>query len=448
MASAPKIDINSLTQIFRDAEKPLDRWRVGMEAEKFGVYCPGSKPLTYEGERGVVGVFEFLSTKYGYSVYRETEDGPPIALQRGDASITLEPGAQFELSGSPHDTLHGVFAEFGEHYVELAEVRERFGLRFLHLGFHPLNTLEELPWIPKRRYPVMRKYLPTKGSRGLDMMQRTATVQANLDYSSEEDAMQKLVTLLRLSPVIAGMTLNAPFYEGRVSRLKSERQDVWLNMDPARSGLLPALWSKKTPKYEDYVKWALQAGMFLFYRDGEALLNTGQTFASFIEDGYEGHKPTAADWELHLGTLFPQIRLKKTLEIRCCDCLPLDLSVALPALAVGLTYDKVAFEQARVLADRISYEDAHEAELQLPSDGLQTPIGESTLQRFAEELIDIARGGLIRRAQLDASGHSEAQYLDNLSRLVGQGRTPADQLLFDLKASQLDVPAFISGPCR
>lgn len=448
MASAPQIDVSSLTQVFREAEKPSDRWRVGMEAEKFGVYCPGLKPLTYEGERGVVGVFDFLKSKYGYSVYTETEDGPPIALQRSEASITLEPGAQFELSGSPHDTLHGVFAEFGEHYIELAEVRERFGLRFLHLGFNPLHKLSELPWIPKRRYPVMRSYLPTKGSRGLDMMQRTATVQANLDYCSEEDAMQKLLTLLRLSPVIAGMTLNAPFYEGRVSELKSERQDVWLNMDPARSGLLPELWAKPNPKYDDYVAWALQAGMFMFYRDGEPLLNTGQTFASFMTDGYEGHKPTLVDWELHLGTLFPQVRLKKTLEIRCCDCLPLELSVALPALAVGLTYDEIAFNQARALAERISYDSARTAELRLPREGLQTPIGGSTLQRFAEELIDIARGGLIRRARLDSGGQSEAQYLDSLSKLVAQGRTPADQLLLDLKASNLDVPAFISGPCR
>jgi glutamate--cysteine ligase len=188
--------------------------------------------------------------------------------------------------------------------------------------------------------------------------------------------------------------------------------------------------------------------MFLFYRDGEAQLNTGQSFESFMTDGFEGHQPTLADWELHLGTLFPQIRLKRTLEIRCCDCLPLELSVALPALAVGITYDNLAFEQARVLADRISYEDAHKAEQQLPYDGLQTPIGDSTLQKYAEELLDIARGGLVRRARMDGRGVSEAQYLDNLSKLVNQGRTPADQILLDLQASQLDVRAFILGPCR
>jgi glutamate--cysteine ligase len=445
--ASQKLDVASLTQIFRDAEKPEQRWRVGMEAEKFGVYCPSLKPLAYEGERGLVGIFEFLSERYGYEPYRETDDGPSVALLRGDASITLEPGAQFELSGSPHETLHGVFDEFEEHYVELAEVTKHFGVRFLHLGFNPLHTPNELPWIPKRRYPVMRQYLPTKGSRGLDMMQRTATVQANLDYSSEEDAMSKVVTLLRLSPIIAGMTLNAPFYEGRISERKSERQDVWLKMDPARSGLLPALW-KPNPKYEDYVQWALDAGMFLFYREGEMQANTGQTFRSFMADGYQGHTPNAADWELHLGTLFPQIRLKKTIEIRCCDCLPLELSVALPALAVGLTYDGTAFDQARALADRITYQAAREAELQLPYQGLETRVGEVSLQKYAEQLLDIARSGLARRARVDADGLTEVQYLDNLSQLVQHGRTPADQILAELKASGLDVAAFVAGPCR
>lgn len=448
MPGTQQLDAASLTQLFKDAEKPASRWRVGMEAEKFGVYCRGLKPLAYEGECGVVAIFEFLAKRYGYTTYRETEDGPPIALQRGDASITLEPGAQFELSGSPHASLHGVFDEFREHYVELAEVNREFGVRFLHLGFNPVHTLDELPWVPKRRYPVMRRYLPTKGSRALDMMQRTATVQANLDYSSEEDAMGKLVTLMQLSPVIAGMTLNAPFLEGRISERKSERQDVWLNMDPSRSGLIAELWNKGTPKYDDYVQWALKAGMFMFYRNGEPVLNTGQTFASFLKDGYDGHRATQADWELHLGTLFPQVRLKKTIEIRCCDCLPLDLSVALPALAVGITYDEKAFDLARTLAEPITYEDARQAELQLPTQGLQTLVGKVPLQEFAEQLLDIAKGGLERRAILDAEGRSEARYLTNLSSLVELGRTPADQILIDLKTSGMDVASFVAGPCK
>lgn len=451
----PRDAMPGLRRVFESAEKPASQWLVGMEAEKFGVYCRKARapqtpvqPLSYEGERGVVAIFDFLSTTYGYDVYRETENGPAVALTRGGASITLEPSAQFELSGSPQANLHMVFEEFREHYRELDAVTEKFGVRFLHLGFNPLHTQAELPWVPKRRYPIMREYLPRMGSRGLDMMQRTATVQVNLDYQSEADAMAKVITLLKLTPVIAGMTLNAPFIEGRVSHRKSERQDVWLNMDPSRSGLIEELWNKPNPKYDDYVNWALRAGMFLFYRDGEAVLNTGQSFEAFLRDGYQGHRATQADWELHLGTLFPQVRLKRTIEVRCCDCLPLDLSMALPALVVGLTYDSTAFGLARELADSISVEAASAAQRELPVSGLQTRLGEQSILKYAERLMDIARSGLERRHRPDATGKDERQYLTGLSALLERGLTPADDLLLGFKASGLTVPQFVGGFCK
>jgi glutamate--cysteine ligase len=447
--------VGSLSELFSNSEKAASQWLVGMEAEKFGVYCGKSAPagapieaLTYDGDRGVVSIFDFLSTTYGYDIYRETEMGPAVALTRGGASITLEPSAQFELSGSPQSNLHMVFEEFREHYRELDAVTEKFGVRFLHLGFNPLHTLEQLPWVPKRRYPIMRDYLPRKGSRGLDMMQRTATVQVNLDYSSEDDAMSKVMTLLKLTPVIAGMTLNAPFIEGQVSQRKSERQDVWLHMDPARSGLIEELWNKPQPRYADYVNWATRAGMFLFYRDGEAILNTGQSFDAFLREGYQGQRATQADWELHLGTLFPQVRLKRTIEVRCCDCLPLDLSMALPALVVGLTYDSKAFGAAQELAQSISVESARAAQQALPVSGLQTTLADSTVLQYAERLIDIAGAGLQRRSRLDASGKDERQYLAGLSALLERGLTPADELLERFHASGLSVSQFVGQFCR
>jgi glutamate--cysteine ligase len=451
----PNDVIGSLSQVFYNAEKPPAQWLVGMEAEKFGVYCrkaaatPGPiEALTYEGERGVVSIFDFLSTSYGYDVYREVEAGPPVALIRGGASITLEPSAQFELSGSPQTNLHMVFEEFREHYRELDAVTEKYGVRFLHLGFNPLHTPEQLPWVPKRRYPIMREYLPRVGSRGLDMMQRTATVQVNLDYSSETDAMAKVMTLLKLTPVIAGMTLNAPFIEGRVSHRKSERQDVWLNMDPNRSGLIEELWTKPEPKYADYAAWAMRAGMFLFYRDGEAILNTGQPFEAFVRDGYQGHRPTQADWELHLGTLFPQVRLKRTIEVRCCDCLPLDLSMALPALVVGLTYDPIAFGLAQELAQSISLEAGRAAQRELPVSGLETRLGDDTILSYAKRLMVIASDGLTRRNRPDSTGKDERQYLTGLSALLERGLTPADEVLERYRASGLSVPQFVGQFCR
>jgi glutamate--cysteine ligase len=445
----------ALSQVFRSAEKAASKWLVGMEAEKFGVYCRKAaatgapiEALTYDGDRGVVSIFDFLSTTYGYDVYRETEGGPAVALTRGASSITLEPSAQFELSGSPQANLHMVFEEFREHYRELDAVTERFGVRFIHLGFNPLHTREQLPWVPKRRYPIMREYLPRMGSRGLDMMQRTATVQVNLDYESEADAMAKVLTLLKLTPVIAGMTLNAPFIEGRVSERKSERQDVWLNMDPTRSGFIEELWNKPNPGYADYVNWAMRAGMFLFYRDGEAVLNTGQSFEAFLREGFQGHQATEADWELHLGTLFPHVRLKRTIEVRCCDCLPLELSMALPALVVGLTYDPTAFSMARELANSISVDAARAAQQVLPVTGLQTRLGESTILSYAERLMDIADAGLARRNRPDASGKDERQYLTGLRTLIERGQTPADDLLEGFRASGLSVSRFVGRFCK
>jgi len=442
------LDVDALCQVFHASEKPIERWRVGMEAEKFGLYCPSKQPLTYEGARGVVGIFDFMIEQFGYEPRREKADGPIIALEREGTNITLEPGAQFELSGSPQHTLHAVFDEFNRHHEELQRVKEEFGVRFVHLGFNPLHRQDELPWVPKVRYPVMKEYLPRKGARGLDMMRRTATVQANLDYASETDAMGKLVTLLRLSPIIAGMTLNAPLIEGRVSRLKSERQDVWLHMDPSRSGLIDALWKNPSPKYTDYVHWALDAGMFLFYRNGSPVINTGQTFRTFMEQGFEGYFPNAEDWELHIGTLFPQVRLKRTIEVRCCDCLPLELSMALPALAVGLTYDDVAYDRARALAERVTLAEALQAQAQLPQQGLATALAGTTLGELGKQLLEIAEGGLQRRALFDQNGRDETQYLEALGHLVHQGLTPADRLLDELSKSGLSVVDFVGGFCR
>ena len=448
MAEPRVLDAEALSELFHSAEKPAERWRIGMEAEKFGMYCPNLQPLTYDGERGVVGVFDFMVERFGYQPRRETPDGPTIALQRDGTYITLEPGAQFELSGSPHHDLHAVYAEFKEHYRELDQVNQQFNLRFVHLGFNPLHRQDELPWVPKLRYPIMKEYLPRKGARGLDMMRRTATVQANIDYASEADAMSKLLTLLRLSPIIAGMTLNAPLIEGRVSRLKSERQDVWLHMDPSRSGLLETLWNKTHPTYSDYVDWALEAGMFLFYRDGTPIMNTGQSFRSFLQDGFDGHRPTVEDWELHLGTLFPQVRLKRTIEVRCCDCLPLELSMALPALVVGLTYDELAFDQARALAERGTVSEALEAQARLPEQGLATALAGTTLEELAKQLLAIAESGLRRRQLLDADGRDESQYLLALGELVQRGMCPADRLLDDLSRSGLSVARFVGGSCH
>lgn len=417
-----------LESVFFEAEKPESGFLIGAEAEKFGVDTRSGAPIPYEGPRGIQGIFAALVERYGWRPESELPGGPIISLSRGLQSITLEPGAQLELSGAPLPDVHAVSAEMRAHVDELRAVSRELEIEWLGVGFQPMARQEDLPWVPKQRYGVMKRYLPERGSRGLDMMRRTATVQANFDYSSEEDAMQKLLVLLRLSPILHAMTANAPFLEGRVSARKSERGDVWLHMDPARSGLIPRLWTAKQPRYSEYVEWALDAGMFLFRRGDEFVRNTGQTFRSFLADGYEGHRATLSDWLLHLNTLFPEGRLKRTLEARSCDSLPLDLTCAVPALFTGLLYDAEALSRATELGASLDYASVEAARPALVTHGLDASLAGRPVRELAAEVVEIADGGLGRRARLSAAGRDERAHLAPLIELVGSGRCPADAL--------------------
>jgi glutamate--cysteine ligase len=425
-------DLGELEEVFRSAEKPRDRWLIGIEVEKFGVAEADGRPLQYEGEHGVLRVLEALSSAHGWEPYRESPGGPVISLTRGGASITLEPGAQLELSGAPRDSIHEICSELSEHMSELADISSEMGLAWLGVGFHPLARQEDLPWVPKTRYGVMKRYLPTKGSGALDMMRRTATVQANLDYSDERDAMKKLVVGLRTAPLVNAMTANSPFMEGRLAGRKSVRGNVWLEMDPSRSGLVPTLWQKREPRYRDYVEWALDAGMFLFWRGGRVVANTGQTFRDFMQNGFEGHRATYADWQLHVNTLFPEARLKSTLELRPCDSLPTDLACAVPALYTGLCYDSRALDRALELALSLELEAVEAARPELINAGLAARIGQRSARDLALELLDIARAGLAARVRWSASGKDESVHLDKLRELVEAGASPADRLLHAL----------------
>lgn len=422
----PISNLDELDTVFRAVEKPADKFRIGAEAEKFAIKADGA-PLQYEGDDGVVGIFDALS-EYGWEPERESADGPIISLRRGGASITLEPGAQLELSGAALPDLHQVEAEFYNHLRELAPVSKKLGLTWLGIGFQPLSPQEALSWVPKQRYAIMREYLPKKGHAAHDMMRRTATVQANYDFSSEADAMKKLTLSLKLSPIIHAMLANSPFKEGKLAGTKSVRGEVWLNMDPSRSGLIPSLWSPGKKTYRDYVEWALDAGMFLFKREGKVVANTGQTFRAFLQDGFEGHKATLADWRLHLQTLFPEARLKNTLEVRGCDSLPAHLATAVPALFTGILYDSRAMDQAIDLLAPIDYATMAAARPALIRQGLTAPLGEKTGAQLAQSLYEIASSGLSRRGRRNAQNEDERRFIKPLERLLGSAEAPADDL--------------------
>lgn len=428
---------------FHAAEKPRAEHRIGTEAEKFGVLLPSGAPLPFEGRPGIRAVFEGLVARHGWSEEREVDQGPVIALRRGAASITLEPGAQLELSGAPLATIHETEAEFRAHVDELEDVSRDLGIRWLGLGFHPFARRDELPWVPKLRYPIMREYLPARGETAHDMMLRTCTVQANLDYLDEDDAMRKLRVALRLQPIVTAMFANSPFREGMDSGARCLRAGVWIGMDPDRSGLLPFAWGRSA-RYRDYVEWALDAPMFLIKREHGITKNTGQTFRAFLKDGYEGLRAEHRDWEVHLNTLFPEVRLKRTIEVRGADAQTHALTPALPALWKGLLYDEAALREAERLSERYEYDDVSRLRPEIVQHALRATLRGRELSLWANEVFDIAWSGLARQAVKNEAGEDETLYLRPLETLVRRGATPADVLVEaakggDLRATVLEL---------
>jgi glutamate--cysteine ligase len=418
---------------FSRAMKPPAQWRIGAEAEKFGVRGPNHSAIAYQGRDGVLAILEALVSRFGWEPVREIENGPIIALERSGVHVSLEPGGQLELSGAPLPDVHQILTESVAHLDELHAICDPLQISWLGIGFHPFARQDDLSWVPKLRYGVMKEYLPTKGARALDMMRRTATVQANFDYASEEDAMRKLRVALRLSVVVTAMFANSPFYEGALTGKRSERAEVWLAVDPSRQGLLPAMWNPAS-KLADYVQWALDAPMFLFKRDDKVVKNTGQTFRAFMENGFSGHRPDLNDWETHLNTLFPEVRLKNTLEVRGGDSLPLRFSPALPALWTGILYDDKALDEADSLSESFTFSEMQELRPAVAKDGLAAPFRGKRLAAVAERVLAAAHGGLARRARKNQDGADETIHLAALSKLIASGKCPADELIQDLPA--------------
>jgi glutamate--cysteine ligase len=425
-SDAPIRTKDDLLEVFFESADASRGLRIGPEQEKCGVFAAGFAPITYEG--ALMNVLVDLAAHHGWTTYREREGGPIIALNKGDANVTLEPGGQLELSGAPSLDVHAIMAEQRAHMRELEGGSERLGVRWLGIGFHPFARRDELHFVPKARYATMREYFPTRGSYGLDMMLRTCTVQTNLDYTSEADAMRKMRLSLAIAPLTTAMFANSPYVEGRPFGGVTMRGRVWLDVDASRTGLLPALW-KKTARFEDYVAWALDAPMFVVHRGEEFIPNTSQTFAEFLAQGKDGERATQADWRLHLNTLFPEVRLKRTIEIRSADSQGPALVAALPALYTGLLYDARALDELEALVESWTHDEVTALRSALCQHGLRTKFRGVALATDAAKLVDIARGGLSRRAVKDTEGRDEAVYLEPLASLVSRAETPADALL-------------------
>jgi glutamate--cysteine ligase len=429
---------------FFEACKPREAWRIGPEMEKFGIDTATHAPVRYSGERGILRIFQLLAERHGWQPEGEHEGAPLIALSRGGAQITLEPGGQLELSGAMATSIHEVCAEFRGHLRELAPINEELGITWLGLGFHPFAKRADFEWVPKSRYAIMREYLPTRGAHALDMMLRTSTVQANYDYASEADAMRKMRVALALAPLTTAMFANSPWYEGAPHGGVTYRGRVWLDVDPDRSGLLPALW-KKGARFDDYVEWALDVPMFMVKRGKKKLLNTGQSFRSFWKDGFEGEHPTRADWTTHLNTLFPEVRLKKTIEVRGADAQMTPMRCAIPALFTAIFYDPRALDEAEALTQDFGYDEVAALREEVWKSGLRTTFRGAPLARVAERVVAIAEAGLERRAMKSEDGKDERVHLRRIKELVATGKCPADQLLEAVAAAKDPRAALIQN---
>ncbi len=409
--------------------KPPEQWRIGTEHEKFGYHLDDLRPLEYDGPRGIKAMLEGLQ-RFGWEAVNEK--GNVIALSSpSGGSITLEPGGQFELSGAPLENLHQTCAEVHEHLAQVKEVAHEIGAGFLGLGFNPKWTRADIPIMPKGRYGIMLRYMPTKGDHGLDMMLRSSTVQVNLDFASEADMVKKFRASLALQPIVTAMFANSPFVEGKPSGYMSYRSFVWTDTDPDRCGMLPFVFDDGFG-FEAYAEHALNVPMYFVYRDGKYIDASGQSFRDFLAGklpAYPDQRPTINDWVDHLTTLFPEVRMKRFLEMRGADGGPWGRLCALPAVWVGLLYDDTALNAAWDLAKDWSMAQREALRREVPRVGLAGEIEGLNVLELAREVVKIADAGLKARGRQGAISNDETEYLLPLKQIVEEGRSPAQALL-------------------
>lgn len=422
-------DKAELVAWFERAKRP-GAHLIGTEQEKFGIVRDAQGvPAPVRYREHVLPTLEAMIERFGWQPAKDRGiAGELIALERDGASITLEPGGQFELSGKPLPTVHHTCAEFSQHYEELHAIAEPMGVAWLACGFHPFATREEIDWMPKGRYRIMREYLPTRGAMALDMMLRTCTVQANFDYTDEAQCGRRFRLMLGVSSLVTAMFASSPYAEGVASGYHSRRSRTWAEVDPARCGL-PAFAFEGLFAWEKYVDWALDVPMF-FVKRGHEYHHHHASFREYMRDGFTApdgthHRATQGDWELHLSTMFPEVRLKPYIEVRGADCVGSKTVCALPALSKGLMYDDLAAEAAWELVRDLD----HATRMDLWERARKHGVADPEVLAKSKQLVAIARAGLERLDVRDSKGRTEARFLEPLEQQLERGATVASDAL-------------------
>ncbi len=418
----------TLIDYLASGSKPREQWRVGTEHEKFGFRLDDLKPIPYEGERGIAALLDGLM-RFGWDGIYEGEH--LIALSKGGANISLEPAGQLELSGAPLNTVHETCAEVAQHLYEVKAIADNLRLGFLGMGFQPKWSRSEMPWMPKGRYKIMREYMPKVGNLGLDMMTRTCTIQSNLDFGSEADMIKKFRVSLALQPIATALFADSPFTEGKPNGFLSFRSQVWRDTDPDRTGMLDFVFDAGFG-FERYVDYALDVPMYFAARDGAYVDCSGKSFRKFLRgelDVLPGEVPSLRDWSDHLTTIFPEVRLKKYLEMRGADGGPWNRICALSALWVGLFYDDTALDAAWDLVKNWSSEQRHALRDGVGPQGFRLAFDGKTVRELSLEVLRISQEGLLRRAQTNCAGADETHFLEPLIEIALSGQTPAERKL-------------------
>jgi glutamate--cysteine ligase len=437
--STPISSRSELVAWIEAGAKPADEFRIGTEHEKIPFYRRGNSPVPYVGlpELGQGGIRALLDGMQERLGWAPVTDGPHVIGlydARTRAGISLEPGGQFELSGGPLQTIHETGAELEAHFSTIKSVAAPLGIDFLSLGINPKWGRNEIPLMPKQRYAIMTKYMPKVGSRGLDMMFRTCTVQANFDYSSEADMVKKLRVSLALQPVATALFANSPLSEGKANGFLSERSEIWRHTDPNRTGMLPFAFEAGM-SFERYVDYALSVPMY-FVKRGDIYHDVaGAKFADFLHGKLAQvphERATLADWANHLSTIFPEVRLKRYLEMRGADAGPRPFLTALPALFTGLLYDGTALDAVWDMVRDWNAEDREKLRADAPRLGLDAEIGGRRLRKVAAEVLRISRAGLGKRNLRGPHGEDETVYLDPLEAVLAEG-SQAERLIKKFK---------------
>lgn len=420
---------DQLVESLEKGNKPPSQWRIGTEHEKFGYDTATLCPLPYEGACSITAMLTGLRDRFDWQEMRE--GSTLIGLTKGGANVSLEPGGQLELSGAPLMSVHQTCAEVNTHLSEVRTIADSIGAGFIGLGTSPDWTLEQIPVMPKGRYGLMRQYMPKVGTRGLDMMFRSCTIQVNLDFESEADMVKKFRVALALQPIATILFANSPFLNGQPTGNLSERSVIWQDVDKSRTGMLPFVFEDGFG-FQRYVDYALDVPMYFVYREGRYIDCTGQSFRDFLEGrlpALPGEKPMRADWEDHLTTIFPEVRIKSFMEMRGADGGPWRRICALPAFWVGLLYHRATLDAAWDLVKDWSAEDREALRHDAPRIGFQAEVAGQKAYDLARMCLELSTAGLKARAQSSDFDTDESHFLNDLYHVVDTGRTSAQELL-------------------